>query len=428
MAEETQHSVRRQLSVITVDQAIAGGSNVLIALIAARLLSAASFGLFALVFLTYIVAQGVTRALVCDPVLVHPVEAEGRRDEVLGASTLMGLALAVAVVLVGAVVTALNTSLGLALIALGVFLPLLVLQDLGRYLAFATQRPSLALVLDGSWLALLVVAVIPLFLTDTKSLAWLIVAWAGAGACAGLLTLFQHRGSGLRLGFGWLRYTWSFSWRNLLSYTSQQGGLLAGASAVGAIAGARALGGLQGANLLLRPSATVQVAVTAGTMGHVARAVGDKHAIDRYARHASLVTTAGAVLNTLVILVLPDGVGRALLGDSWEVAQPLLLAAGLQFVFLSVSAGPRAGLLGERAISKVLVIDILMTVLLVAASIVGAEINGALGALWGIAIVQAVIAVVMWTTFLMYVPRRDSADEEPIEPLPAAAVPNPPVA
>jgi O-antigen/teichoic acid export membrane protein len=424
MNEQPQHSVRRQLSVITIDQAIAGGSNVLIALIAARLLSAASFGLFALVFLTYMVAQGVSRALVCDPVLVHPLEAEGRKREVLGTGCLMGIGLGGAVVLVGAGVSALNSSLGLALVALGAFLPLLVLQDLGRYLGFATQRPSLALTLDGSWLVFLCVAAVPLFLTDTKSLAWLIAAWAGSGACAGLITLFQHRG-GLRLGFGWLRYTWGFSWRNLLSYTSQQGGLLAAASAVGAIAGARALGGLQGATLLLRPSATVQIAITAGTMGHVARAQGEKSTIRRLVRHASLLTTTAAALNMIVVLVLPDGVGHALLGDSWEVAQPLLLAAGLQFVFLSVMAGPRAGLLGERAIRKVLVIDIVMTVLVVAASISGAEINGALGALWGITIVQGLIAVVMWMTFLAHTPRPDAEDDEVIEALPAAAVPPP---
>jgi O-antigen/teichoic acid export membrane protein len=426
VTEQTQHSVRRQLSVITIDQAIAGGSNVLIALIAARLLSAASFGLFALIFLTYVMAQSVSRALVCDPLLVHPVEAEGRKGEVIGTSCLMGLGLGGAVVLVGVAVSTLNTSLGLALIVLGALLPLLVLQDLGRYLGFATQRPSLALVLDVTWLLLLAVAVVPLFLTDTKSLAWLTAAWAGSGACAGVLTFVQHRGSGLRLGFAWLRYTWGFSWRNLVSYTAQQGGLLAAASAVGAIAGARALGGLQGATLLLRPCVTVQIAVTAGTMGHVARALGEKSEIRRYVRNASLLTTVGATVNTAIVLVLPDGVGRALLGDSWVVAQPLLLAAGVQFIFLSLMAGPRAGLLGERAIRKILVIDVVSTLLVVAVSVGGAEVNGALGALWGIAIVQGLIAVVMWTTFVAHTPRPD-ADAEPIESLPGAAVPTPPV-
>jgi O-antigen/teichoic acid export membrane protein len=425
VTERVPQSRGRQLSVITIDQAIAGGSNVLIAVIAARLLSAASFGLFALVVLTYIVAQSVSRALICDPLLVHPLEAEERKGEVIGASCLLGLAVGGAVLLVGVVVSTLNSSLGLALIVLGALLPLLVIQDLGRYLGFALERPSRALVLDTTWLLLLAVAVVPLFVTDTKSLAWLTAAWAGSGACAGLLTFVQHHGSQIRLRLAWLRYTWGFSWRNLISYTAQQGGLLAAASAVGAIAGAAALGGLQGATLLLRPCVTVQIAVTAGTMGHVARALGVKATVRRYVRHASLLTTAAALVNSAVVLALPDGVGRAILGDTWEVAQPLLLAAGVQFVFLSVMAGPRAGLLGTRAIRKILAIDILSTALVVASSIAGADINGALGALWGIAITQGVIAVVMWIAFLRHTPDRTAKTAAPAEP-PPVTVPAPP--
>jgi hypothetical protein len=74
------------------------------------------------------------------------------------------------------------------------------------------------------------------------------------------------------------------------------------------------------------------------------------------------------------------------------------------------------------------VIDILMTVLLVAASIVGAEINGALGALWGVAIVQGLTAVVMWTTFVAHTPRPQAQEDEPFEAMAAAAVPTPPAA
>jgi O-antigen/teichoic acid export membrane protein len=326
-------------------------------------------------------------------------------------------------VLVGLALSRVSGSLGLALVVLGACLPLLVLQDLGRYLAFAIQRPSLALVLDVTWLVLLVGAAIPLFISNTESLALLTAAWAGSGAAAGLLVFVQHRAHGVRPGLAWLRYTWGFSWRYLISYTSAQGGVLAAASAVGAIAGARALGGMQGAILLLRPCVTVQIAVAAGTIGNVARARDDEPAIRRYVRHASLVTTAAAVANTAVVLVLPDAVGEAVLGDSWVVASPLLLAAGLQFIFLCLMAGARAGLLGMRAIRKVMVIDIVTTVLVLPASIVGAVINGALGALWGFAVVQGLIAVVMWTTFLTHTPRPGAGAAAPPERLPPATVP-----
>jgi O-antigen/teichoic acid export membrane protein len=399
VSTEAPRSPRRQLSVITVDQAVVGGSNVLIAVFAARLLDPASFGLFGIVFLVYVLAQGISRALVCDPLLVHPDEAEERRAEVIGTSCTLGLALGFAVILAGLAMGLVDESLGTALLVLGAFLPLLVLQDLGRYLAFATQRPTAALVLDVAWLLLVAAAVVPLFVTDTDSLAWFVGAWVGSGAIVGLIRFLQLSARGLILGLDWLRYTWSFSWRYLISYTATQGGALAAASSVGAIAGARALGGLQGAVLLVRPYITLQSAVTAAGTGHVTRSLGHRGAIRSYVAKLSALTTAAAAANALVLLVLPDSVGEALLGDTWEVAEPLLLATGVQIVFLALMAGVRAGLLGMRAIGKVMRIDLVTTALVLIGSIVGAEINGALGAIWAITFVQAGVAVVMWATF-----------------------------
>ena len=420
-----RRSIRRQLSVITVDQAIAGGSNVLIAVIAARLLSAASFGLFGIVFLLYMVAQGVSRALVNDPLLVHPEEAEDRKGEVIGTSCLLGAALGVGVAAIGAAVTLVDTTLGDAIIVLGLFLPLLAIQDLGRYLGFATERPSSALVLDGTWLLLLVVAVIPLFVTGTHSLPWLIAAWGASGALAGLLVFVQYRADRIRLGLAWLRYTWDFSWRYLISYVATQSGALGAASSVGAIAGARALGGVQGALLLVRPFMTFQIAVTAASVGQVTRSLGADGAVRSYIDKVSVLTTAAAAVNLAVIVALPDSVGKAILGDSWDVTQPLLVATGVQILFLGLLTGPRAGLLGMRAIRKVMAIDVVTTGLVFAASIVGAEINAALGALWAVTFVQAGVMVVMWATFLASSPgtATGSAIAESLPPEPAPTPP-----
>jgi O-antigen/teichoic acid export membrane protein len=331
------------------------------------------------------------------------------------------------VVLIGLAVSAIDTSLGEAIAVLGICLPLLAIQDLGRYLGFATQRPSSALVLDATWLLLLVVAVVPLFVTGTHSLPWLIAAWGGSGAAAGLLVFVQHGARTVRLGLSWLRYTWSFSWRYLISYVSTQSGALGAASSVGAIAGARALGGLQGALLLVRPFTTFQIAVTAASIGHVTRSLeAGGNIIRRYIGKVSVLTTCAAAVNLVVMVVLPDGVGRAILGDSWEVAQPLLFATGVQILFLGLLTGPRAGLLGMRAIRKVMAIDIVTTGLVFAASIVGAEINGALGAIWAVTVVQAAMTAVMWTTFLAASPGGDIGAAIAAEPLPPEPAPTPP--
>ncbi len=426
MSSPPRRSIRRQLSVITVDQAIAGGSNVLIAVIAARLLSAASFGLFGIVFLLYMVAQGVSRALVNDPLLVHPEEGEERKGEVIGTSCLLGLGLGAAVAVLGGAVSAIDGSLGGAIAVLGLCLPLLAVQDLGRYLGFATERPSSALALDVTWLLVLIVAVIPLFVTGTHSLPWLIAAWGGSGAVAGLLVFVQYRADRIRLGLAWLRYTWDFSWRYLISYVATQSGALAAASSVAAIAGARALGGVQGALLLVRPFTTFQIAVTAASVGHVTRSVDAEGAVRSYIGKVSVLTTTAAAVNLVAMVLLPDSLGRAILGDSWDVAQPLLLATGVQIMFLGLLTGPRAGLLGMRAIRKVMAIDVVTTGLVFAASVVGAEINGALGALWAITVVQGAIMAVMWATFLAASSGPDTGAAMAPEPLPPEPAPTPP--
>jgi O-antigen/teichoic acid export membrane protein len=384
--------------VITIDQAVAGGSNVLIALLAARLLPVGEFGLFGIVFLVYVMVQGVSRALVCDPLLIHPVEAQERPSEAIGTSCLLGSALAAVVLISGFAARSWNAGLGDALLVLGVCIPLLILQDLGRYLGFATQRPARALALDGCWLILLIAAVAGLLATDTRTLVWFIVAWAGSGAVAASLLFWQHRHR-VQFNLSWLRYTWPFSWRYLISYSSTQGAALAASSAVGAIAGARPLGGLQGATLLVRPFATFQVAAVAAGVAEISRSITDRGEVRRHGTKTSTLTTGIAFVNVVVLLALPDRIGAQVLGASWQAAKPLLLPTGVQILCLGLITGARAGLLGLRAIRRAMVIDVATTVAVLLATVCGALIDGVSGALWAVSAAQAVFAVVWWRVF-----------------------------
>ena len=398
--EASGSSAGRRLRIITIDQAIAGASNVLIAVLAAHLLDVGSFGLFGIVFIVYVMSQGVSRALVCDPLLVHPIEAEGRRGDVVGTSCLLGLSLAAVVALAGLGASFIDGELGAALLVLAACLPLLVLQDLGRYLAFTMQRPGQAVVLDVCWLLLLLVAVGGLFATDTRTLAWFIAAWGGSGALSGLLLFVQHREARPHLSATWLRFTWGFSWRYLISYVATQGSGLAALAAVGAIAGARALGGLQGAILMVRPFQMFQAAAIAAAIGEVTRAPAGDAQIHAHALRTSAIATAVAVANTAILLLLPDGLGEIAIGDAWEAAEPLLLPVGLQIVAVGVTTGARAGLLGLREIRKAMVLDVISTVMVFVTTISGAIVDGVEGALWAVGAGYAVMSIPWWLTFL----------------------------
>jgi O-antigen/teichoic acid export membrane protein len=418
-AEAAGQSAGRRLSVITIDQMIAGASNVLIAVLAAQVLGAAAFGLFGIVFLVYVMTQGFSRALICDPLLVHTQEAEQRPGEVIGTSTLLGLTVGALIVAAGFVARLWQDDLGNAFIVLGVCMPLLMFQDLGRYLGFATAQPNRSVVLDSVWLAIQIPAVIVLLVADLRTLTWFIVAWAGSGALAGLLLFWQYRGHPIQRTIAWLRYTWSFSWRYLISYSATQGSALAGSSAVGALAGARQLGGVQGTVLFARPFGTFQIAAVAAGVAEISRSDGERHFVRRHAFKTSTFTTVVALVNGIIMLALPDKIGHAILKETWHVAKPMLLPTAVQLLALGVITGARCGLLGLRAIRRAMVIDVASTVGVLGATAIGAAINGAVGALWGVALCQGVLSVVWWTVFLSHtahdavLPAADSTAEPP---------------
>lgn len=385
--------------MMTVDQMIAGASNVLIAVLAARLLTAARFGLFGIVFLLYMILIGVTRALVSDPLLVHPVESRERPGEAIGTALLLAAPLTAVLATVALGIRLSDPALGDALFVLAACLPLLVLQDVGRYLGFATRRPMRAVALDAVWLVIMFACVAVLVTRHGRTLASFVAAWGGSGAAAGAIVFMWHDVRGVRFGLAWLKETWGLAWRYLVSYTSMQGAALGMSSEVGAIAGARALGGVQGTLLLVRPFTTFQIAAVGASTSEVAHSTGDRGRIRRHVLLSSGLCGGIAALNALVIVVLPSRIGKLVLGDSWHVTHPLLAAAAVYVVCVGVQSGPQAALYGLRAMKEAMTINVATMVMLLAGALAGALLGGAKGAMWLVAAAEAILAVVWWITF-----------------------------
>jgi hypothetical protein len=402
----------RRLTAITIDQGISSLSNVLVALLAARVLGVESFGLFLVVSLTYIATQGFARALVGEPLLVRPKESHERPGEAIGSALVLGVGIGALVGTVGLAVSVGNHDLGGGLIALGLFLPFMIVQDLGRYLAVATQQPSRALVLDLVWLGLEVLAVGVLVLVDAETLTWFVVAWAGSGAAASGVLLWQHRAHRIRPTLGWLRETWPFSWRYASSFAARQGAGLASVSLAGAALGARALAAFSGALTLFGPQVQLQAAAMAAATSEVARLPAGNAAIDRHVRRTTLITGGAAAVNMVVLLVLPDRLGRLILDDVWEGTQTVLWPAGVQMLCIGLMSGVRAGLVGMRAVRTTLRLDIFQTVVVVLATTSAAQVFSVRGTYWTMAVAQAGLAVIWWTAY-----RRHMRRGEPVDPV-----------
>lgn len=382
-----------RLRTITVDQAVSSASNLLVTILAARVLDIGSFGRFGIVFLVYVATQGVVRALVGEPLLVRPDESQERPGEAIGTGLLLGLGVGALVAIAGLGTSVWDGEAGRALLVLAAATPLLVLQDLGRFLAFATHRPGRALLLDLLWLGLVVVTVGVVVAADAQTLPWFIAAWAGSGAVAGLLLLAQHRGVGVALGFGWLRETWSFSKRYAMSFAASQGGVLLASVALAGILGAAALGAVRGVLLLYGPLVQLQAASIAAGVAEVARHDAASPEVPVHVRRTTSLTVAAAIVNVVLLLVLPDRLGELVLGDTWEPTSALIVPAGVQMVFLASISGVRSALVGLKQLDTTLRIDIASTVIAFATSVGGAVAGGVETAFWCLAAGQGAIAV-----------------------------------
>lgn len=366
----------------------------LVALLSAHLLGVAAFGYFGLVLIVYAAAQGITRSLVGDPVLVHPEDARANPGAPIAAGLLIGAAMGSAVLAAALACHLFGWPLATELLALGLAFPGLVLHDLGRYLSFALQRPVFAMQLDLLWIGLVGVLMAVMVLRDSTSLFWFVAAWVGTGALSSTLVFVQHSLPS-RGGFAWLQSRWHYSWRFLLSFTAMQGAALGFSVVVAAIAGARALGAIRGALLLIRPYILFQTAAVAAGVAEIANAPTHPTS-ERHVRRTTVIALSIGVANIAILVLIPDMVGRLLLAEAWDAAKPLLPPAALQILALGLIVGPRSYLTGRKAIRWTVALDLTVTFVVLAAGLVGVLAAGAIGAFWGTAVGHLIGAGLWW--------------------------------
>jgi hypothetical protein len=375
------------------DQAVAAAGNIAVLVMAARLADAASFAVFAMVYMTGTVVLGLSAAYVGQALVLkhgHTVPSACRSEAAfsLTAGALLGVPAA-------ALCAALQTDTSRAFAALAVSLPFLLLQDTLRYCCSVLRLPHLALAADLLRLgaALLLLAVQP----PDASAARLVLCWGTAALpalAAALPAVAAHTRGAVAAPRGLLarghlgrRFVVEFGVGSAASQTAIVVlGLVTGPLDVGALRGAATLFGplnvlctsatAFGPPLLnrLRPGTAATIRATAGLAA------------------ALVMTTAGW---TLTLLALPDTVGRSLLGDTWGPAAVLLPATGTQYA--AIAAGTSALLalrvLRPRATLPLQLVFSTTTVALLAA---GYALWGVTGAAWGLCAGSACKATASW--------------------------------
>lgn len=347
-AQATGAAGGRRVTLTVVDQFVSSTSNFVTGVAVARLSGPAEFGRYMLVFLIWLVAVGIHRALVTDSVIVTSHDEDDRPAVMargLGAELVLGTAASALVAGVGLLLLLAGGRLGLVMLVLAPWLTSLLVQDYWRGMAFLQRRPGLALANDTLFAVVQLSAIGVFSVLGWRSASHMIVAW-GAGATAGALLGFRlFRGIGRpRDGRAFLAGTWPLSrWMLadfLTSFASHQASLAFAALLLSQVA----YGGYRAAWNLMGPTIVIlHAGANFGLPEATRRANSDVHtahtALRRFARNMSagtflLVAAYGAVVTV--------GGGRllgAVFGPEFAPFSDLAMLAALQYLIAATWFG-----------------------------------------------------------------------------------------
>lgn len=334
------------------DQAASSLTNSGLGIVVARAVSTREFGVFALVFGAYIVALNAGNALISEPFLIRyssVPDDKWRREasRATGAALALGLATGT---LSFAVSLIIGGSLGRGFAALAPVLPGLLVHDTWRSLFVARRRGHLSFVTDAVWAVAMFPLVVVVSATGHQSAVWFVLAWGGVATGTAALGCVL---AGVRPSIGqttsWLRAQRDLVPRFFAELMVLSGAQQVGMYIIGIVAGLAAVGAIRGAEILLGP---IYVIIFGIRLMAVPEAIGQL-ATSPAAMHRNLIrlATALAVVSLAagaVILLLPSGLGRALLGASWPAARTAVLGIAL---FMAATGASMAALVGLRALA-----------------------------------------------------------------------------
>lgn len=393
--------VMRRAGWGVADQALCSLGNLAVGALVARSVAPASFGAFGLAFSTYLIVLGACRALVAEPLVVRFSARDDREwraatGAATGSALLIGVAAGLAAVVVG---FAAGGLFGRALLALGVVLPGLVLQDTWRYAFFAAGRGRQAFTNDLAAAAAL--PALAALSSGTHPVGLFVLVWGAAGTFAALIGSLQARlAPAPRAGVGWLRGQRDLS----LPYLGEFAALGAGEAAlfgVAGLAGLAAAGALRAGQILLGPLRVLFLGVRLVAIPEGVRLLADPRSRPRTAAVLLSALLAGVALAWgAMLLVLPSSLGESLVGRSWGEARHVIVPLCLAMAGTGAVTGAFVGLRALAAARRSLRSRLLVAPFMVAGTLAGAAVAGAPGTAWGAALVTWLSLALWWRQFL----------------------------
>ncbi len=386
------------------DQALSSLTNFALTVLVARSVTESEFGAFAIAVLVYLTVLGIVRGLLAEPLAVRfsaapPAARNQASAAATGASVWAGA-------LVGAGLLVVATFFGgttrSVLLALGISMPGLALQDAWRFVFVTEGRPARAAANDLVWALAQFGAVGALLAFTDAGAGAFVLAWGLAANVAALVGCAQA-GMLPALGAGprWARRHLDLGGPFALDFTAQVGGSYVSLFVVTAIAGLDAVAGLRGAQVLLGPVNVLYLGARLIAVPEGARlAARGGRAVVRLSAVVALALGAAAAVVGTILLLLPDSIGTELLGDTWDAARRVLLPTTLLMAANGIGVAAVTGLRSLAAARESLRARLLVAPLLVVGATIGVVVAGEAGAAWGLAATGVIGAAIWWFGYL----------------------------
>jgi len=407
------------------DQTLSSLTNFALTVLVARSVGVTEFGYFAIVLTVYLTSLGISRAAITSPLSIRfstsphrewQDAARSATGSVLVLATFMGIACGMVGLLV-------QDPLRGALVALGVCLPGLLLQDGWRFAFFASGHKSQAFVNDLVWGVALLLLLVPVLLSAYDGIGWFVAAWGGAAAIAAALGAYQARlmpepRAALRW---WTKHRDLSDWF-VYEFLAIRGSVQVAVFAVAAILSVHAVGALRAGGVLFGASNILLLGLGLVAVPEGVRLL--RTSVGGFRRSMlSLSAIVGAIALAwgVVLIVLPDRFGKTLLGQTWPAAHQLFLPFALATALGGAAVGFTSGLRSLAAAKTIFRARLVVTVLLLAGVFAGALIGrSAQGVAWGDAIANALALLIWWWFFHVAIREHGARQESAAEIAPSA--------
>jgi len=384
------------------DQAFSSLTNFALGLVIARTQAPEAFGAFAIAFTTYVVALNVSRGLFAEPLVVRysasPLPRwRGGTSSAVGGAAVTGLVIGAGCLLFGWLV---GGAMGQALLALGITLPGLLVQDSWRFGFFACRRPALAFVNDAAWAVLLFPSLWLLGTSGHSSIFALTLAWGGSATGAAILGAAQSRLLPRPASIAvWLREQRDLAYRFLAEFMALSGTVQLVFYGIGAIAGLTAVAAVRGAQILLGPVYVFSIGVRAVAVPEAITILRRSRAeLERACLLMSGTLATITVIWGAVVFAIPERVGNQILGPSWGPAHSVIIPITLAMAGGHAILGANTGLRALAAAGRSLRARLMVSSLQLTGGIVGAVVGGVRAAAWGLVVAGWTGAILYWAS------------------------------